>query len=171
MSELPDLELPREVTLEKMGIRIGQRDPLLAIFNALAVAQSEQVFEDQCAALEDMNYLDIFPMQLAAHQAEVGAVLQVEEFHAGRDDHQLESLKGKITRVFAPGLHLWMPSSLISTRCCVCCVVRLNTLQSSIASAQHRRSCEFDGQSAVQFPVDSICVQPRSVTDCLTGRC
>ena len=33
----------REVTLEKMCIRVGHRDALLAIFNAMAVARSEQV--------------------------------------------------------------------------------------------------------------------------------
>ena len=30
------------------------------------------------------------------------------------------------SRVFAPGSHLWMPSSQTSTRCCMCCVVRRN---------------------------------------------
>ena len=47
--------ISREVTLEKMGIRVGQRDALLGVFNAMAVARPEQAFEDQCAALEGMN--------------------------------------------------------------------------------------------------------------------
>ena len=41
----------REVTQEKLGVR----DALLAIFNAMANARSEEVFEQQCALLEEMQ--------------------------------------------------------------------------------------------------------------------
>ncbi|KAI0223316.1 hypothetical protein LSAT2_025470 [Lamellibrachia satsuma] len=44
----------REVTLDKMGIRAGQRDALLEVFNAMANARSEQQFDEQCVRLEEM---------------------------------------------------------------------------------------------------------------------
>ncbi|KAK2148592.1 hypothetical protein NP493_3180g00000 [Ridgeia piscesae] len=44
----------REVTLDKMGVPVGQRDALLHIFNAMAIARCEQEFEEQCALLEEM---------------------------------------------------------------------------------------------------------------------
>ncbi|KAK2150736.1 hypothetical protein NP493_2736g00005 [Ridgeia piscesae] len=48
------LSFSREVTLDKMGVPVGQRDALLHIFNAMAIARCEQEFEEQCALLEEM---------------------------------------------------------------------------------------------------------------------
>ena len=48
------LSFSREVTLDKRGDPVGQRDALLHIFNAMAIARCEQEFEEQCALLEEM---------------------------------------------------------------------------------------------------------------------
>ena len=130
--------ISREVTLEKMGIRVGQRDELLGVFNAMAVARSEQAFEDQCAALEGMN----IPAALTYfrrnwHQAGVGRVFQVEVFHPWRDHKQQVGKPQREDQECLLPL-LWMHSLPTSSRCCVCCAVRRNTRPSSIASAQHR---------------------------------
>ena len=37
-----------------MGVPVGQRDALLHIFNAMAIARCEQEFEEQCALLEEI---------------------------------------------------------------------------------------------------------------------
>ena len=41
--------------MDKMGVRSGQRDGLLAIFGAMATARSNVVFEQQCALLEQAD--------------------------------------------------------------------------------------------------------------------
>ena len=90
--------ISREVTLEKMGIRVGQRYVRLAICNALAVAQSEQTFEDQCAALEGMNIpaaLTYFIRNWLPIKLE-----WVQCFTLGETtNNRLESLNGKIKSV------------------------------------------------------------------------
>ena len=128
--------ISREVTLEKMGIRVGQRDALLGVFNAMAVARSEQAFDDQCTALEGMN-IPAALTQLAAHPAGVGPVFQVEVFHPWRDHQQQVGKPQREDQECLLPL-LWMHSLSTSSRCCVCCAVRRNTRPSSIASAQHR---------------------------------
>ena len=86
----------REVTQEKLGVR----DALLAIFNAMANARSEEVFEQQCALLEEMqvrsasryferNWLHIKEEWVACHKS--------RHFTLGEQtNNQLESLNGKI---------------------------------------------------------------------------
>ena len=93
----------REVTLQKMGIRVGQRDALLAIFNAMAVARSEQAFEDQCAALEAMNIAAVsmyfrrnwMPIKLEWVQCFKSRCFTLGE----TTNNRLESLNGKIKSV------------------------------------------------------------------------
>ena len=89
----------REVTQEKLGVR----DALLATFNAMANACSEEVFEQQCALLEEMqvrsasryfehNWLHIKEEWVACHKS--------RHFTLGEQtNNQLESLNGKIKYV------------------------------------------------------------------------
>ena len=91
----------REVTQEKLGVR----DALPAIFNAMANARSEEVFEQQCALLEEMqvrsasryfehNWLHINEEWVACHKS--------RHFTLGEQtNNQLESLNGKIKYVCA----------------------------------------------------------------------
>ena len=95
--------ISREVTLEKMGIRVGQRDALLSVFNAMAVARSEQAFEDQCAALEGMNIpaaltyciRNWLPIKLEWVQCFKSRCFTLGE----TTNNRLESLNGKIKSV------------------------------------------------------------------------
>ena len=45
----------RELTQEKMGVKAGLRDALLTVFNGMASARSGEEFEQQCAALADLD--------------------------------------------------------------------------------------------------------------------
>ena len=95
----------REVTQEKSGVRSGVRDTLLSIFNAMANACSEEVFEQQCALLEEMNvpsasryfernWLHIKEEWVACHKS--------QHFTLGEQtNNRLESLNGKIKSVCA----------------------------------------------------------------------
>ena len=44
-----------EATIEKMGMRFGQRGDLLALFNDMATSRSEQQFDEHVSLLEEMN--------------------------------------------------------------------------------------------------------------------
>ena len=58
--------------MDKMGVRSGQRDGLLAIFGAMATARSDVVFQQQCALLEQADVpaaTGIFQEELAADYA------------------------------------------------------------------------------------------------------
>ena len=95
----------REVTQEKLGMRTGVPDSLLSIFNAMVNARSEEVFEQQCALLEEMqvpsasryferNWLLIKEEWVACHKS--------RHFTLGElTNNRLESLNGKIKSVCA----------------------------------------------------------------------
>ena len=95
--------ISREVTTEKMGIRVGQRDALLSVFNAMAVARSEQAFEDQCAILEGMNIpaaLTYFRRNWLPIKLEWVQYFKSRCFTLGETtNNRLESLNGKIKSV------------------------------------------------------------------------
>ena len=93
----------REVTLDKMGIRAGQRDALLEVFNAMANARSEQQFDEQCVRLEEMAV----PVASAYFQRnwlpvkhEWVSCFKARHFTLGEQtNNRLESLNGKIKSV------------------------------------------------------------------------
>ena len=96
----------REVTLEKMWIRVGQRDhmyALLAICNAMAVNRSDKAFEDQCTAPEDMNIptaLTNFRRNWLPIKLEWVQCFKSRCFTLGEStNNRLESLNGKIKNV------------------------------------------------------------------------
>ena len=93
----------REVTLDKMGIRAGQRDALLKIFNAMAVARCERQFDEQCTLLEDMAIqpaLAYFRRNWLPTKHEWVSCYKVRHFMLGEQtNNRLESLNGKIKSV------------------------------------------------------------------------
>lgn len=133
-----------EVTLEKMGIHVGQRDAMLTIFNAMAVTRSDQAFGDinisTASTYLSRNWLHI--------KHEWTRCFKLRRFTLGEvTNNRLESFNGKVKTNLLPvcifGCLLRGPlpfaaSSRISSLCCVCCVVWRNTLSPSTGSAQHR---------------------------------
>ena len=93
----------REVTLDKMGIRVGQRDALLHIFNAMAIARCEQEFDEQCALLEEMaipTALTYFRRKWLPIKQEWVSSYKVRHFMLSEQaNNRLESLTGKIMSV------------------------------------------------------------------------
>ena len=95
--------ISREVTTEKMGVRSGQRDVLLGIFNKMAYAATEAVFDEQCTLLAEMdvpaasayferNWLPIKKEWVSCYKGRC--------FNLGEStNNRLESLNGKIKSV------------------------------------------------------------------------
>ncbi len=115
--------------------------------------------------------LDVCPTQLADHQAGVSPVLQVEVFHPWRDHQQPVGKPQQQNQECLLPVRIF---GCLLRRLLLVAAWRDGTLLRHHPSHQHNiaEGCEFDEWwSAVQFPVDSVCVQPRSVTDCLAGWC
>ena len=91
----------REVT-QKLGVRAGVRDALLAISNAMANARSEEVFEQQCALLQGMQATSRYFECNWLHIEEWVACHKSRHFKLDEQtNNRLESLNGKIKYVCA----------------------------------------------------------------------
>ena len=95
--------MSREITLDKMGIRAGQRDALLAIFGAMASAHSEEVFAEQCELLEKMDVpaaSDYFAKNWLPIKQQWVSCLKARHFTIGETtNNRLESFNAKVKSV------------------------------------------------------------------------
>ena len=90
-------------TIEKMGIRSGQRDGLLALFNEIATSRWEQQFEEQVSLLEDMNIRAAslhFRRSWSPIKCEWVRCFKTRHFTLGEEtSNRLESFNSKIKSV------------------------------------------------------------------------
>ena len=93
----------QEVTIDKMGIRSGQRDALLALFNEMATSRSEEQFEEQVSLLEEMNIPAVsryFRRSWLPIKCEWVRCFKMRHFTLGEErSNRLESFNGKIKSV------------------------------------------------------------------------
>ena len=93
----------REVTIDKMGIRSGQRDAFLALFNEMATSRSEEQFEAQVSLLEEMNIPTVsryFRQSWLPIKCEWVRCFKTRHFTLGEEtSNRLESFNGKIKSV------------------------------------------------------------------------
>ena len=93
----------REVMLDKMGIRAGQRDSLLGIFNAMAAARCEQQFDEQCVLLQEMDTpvaTAYFQRNWLLNKHEWVSCFKVTHFTLGEQTkNRINSLNGRIKTV------------------------------------------------------------------------
>ena len=87
-------------TIEKIGIRSGQRDGPLALFNEMATSRWEEPFEEQVSLLEDMNIraaLLYFRRSWSPIKCEWVCCFKTRHFTLGEEtSNRLESFNGKI---------------------------------------------------------------------------
>ena len=112
-------------TIEKMGIRSGQRDGLLALFNEIATSRWEQQFEDQVSLLEDMNIRAAslhFRRSWSPIKCEWVRCFKTRHFTLGEEtSNRLESFNSKIKSVRKKYSSLDYFFSDLFIVCYVCC--------------------------------------------------
>ena len=95
--------MSREVTLDKMGVRAGQRDALLAVFGSMATAHSDVVYEEQCALLRQMDVpaaTEYFQKNWEPIKPQWVSFLKAKQFTVGETtNNRLESFNAKVKSV------------------------------------------------------------------------
>ena len=95
--------ISREITLDKMGVRAGQRDGLLAIFGAMATARSDVVFEQQVALLEQADVpaaTDYYKKNWQPITHQWVSCMKARKFTIGETtNNRLESFNAKVKSV------------------------------------------------------------------------
>ena len=95
--------MSHEVTLDKMGVRAGQRDALLAVFGSMATAHSDVVYEEQCALLRQMDVpaaTEYFQKNWEPIKPQWVSFLKAKQFTVGETtNNRLESFNAKVKSV------------------------------------------------------------------------